>query len=367
MLDPAVTFLNHGSFGACPRPVFEAYQRYQLELERQPVEFLGRRFHELLQPARTALAELVGAPADALLLVANATEGINQVARSLPLRPGDEILTTDHEYGAVDLTWEFIAQKTGAVIRRQAIPLPLTDPAEVVKAVWAGVTERTRVISMSHLTSPTAMIFPIEEICRRARAAGIWTVIDGAHAPGHIPLNLAGLEVDFYAGNCHKWLCAAKGAGFLYVNRALQGLIEPLVVSWGWGQGQAWVERLQWTGTRDIAAFLSVADAIQFQRDHGWDEVRARCRALALAARRRINALTGAPDLAPESMIGQMAAVSLPVEDVFGLKARLYDRHRIELPAVKWGEWSLLRVSIQGYNTPDEVERLVMALSDVGI
>ncbi|HET8839840.1 MAG TPA: aminotransferase class V-fold PLP-dependent enzyme, partial [Ktedonobacteraceae bacterium] len=229
-----LTFLNHGSFGACPRPVFEAYQQWQLRLEEDPVEFLGRRRNDLLREAREQLAMYVGTQADQLVFVENATFGVNIVARSLQLEPGDEVLATDHEYGASDRTWRFLCGQRQVRYINQPIPLPLTSDEEMLEYLWRGVTTRTRVIFVSHITSPTALIFPLEKICQRARAAGILTVVDGAHAPGHIPLHLDELGVDFYIGNCHKWLCAPKGAGFLYARPEHQALLQPLIVSWGW-------------------------------------------------------------------------------------------------------------------------------------
>ncbi|MBN1661062.1 MAG: aminotransferase class V-fold PLP-dependent enzyme, partial [Anaerolineae bacterium] len=234
LLQPDVVFLNHGSFGACPRSVFEVYQRWQLELERQPVEFLGRRAPELMRAARQALGSYLGAEADDLVYVPNATTGLNAVARALPLLPGDEVLATDHEYGALDRTWRFVCARRGARYVNQPVPLPVESAEQVVEAIWGGVTERTRVLFLSHITSPTALILPVEALVRRARSAGILTVIDGAHVPGQTPLDLEALGADFYSGNCHKWLCSPKGAGFLYARREVQNLLEPLVVSWGW-------------------------------------------------------------------------------------------------------------------------------------
>jgi len=234
LLDPDVIYLNHGSFGACPRSVFDAYQRWQRELERQPVEFLGRRFAALMAEARAALGAYVGADADDLVYVPNATTGLNIVARSLELAPGDEVLATDHEYGALDRTWRFICGRRGARYVRRPVELPITSAEQVVEAIWAGVTARTRVLFLSHITSPTAVILPVAELVRRAREAGIITIVDGAHAPGQIPLDLESLGADFYCGNCHKWMMAPKGSAFLYARRERQPLLEPLVVSWGW-------------------------------------------------------------------------------------------------------------------------------------
>ncbi len=385
LLRPDVVFLNHGSFGACPRPVFEVYQEWQRELERQPVEFLGRRRTDLMQSARAVLAAYVGASADDLVYVPNATTGLNIVARSLPLQPGDEVLASDHEYGALDRTWRFVCARRGARYINQPLPLPVESQEQVVEALWAGVTERTRVLFLSHITSPTALIFPVAELVRRAREAGILTVVDGAHAPGQIPLDLTGLGVDFYAGNLHKWVSSPKGAAFLYVRPHMQPLVEPLVVSWGWepertnllnldGDTSRFVLENEWQGTRDVAAFLAVPAAIQFQAEHDWPRVQVGCHELLREARRRIEELAGgATHLAGASHLGpicpdsldwyaQMAALPLPPCDTEVLQRRLYDEYRIEVPVLTWHDRHFVRVSIQGYNTRADVDALVSAL-----
>jgi isopenicillin-N epimerase len=356
--------LNHGSFGACPKPVFEVYQRWQRELERQPVEFLGRRADELLNTARASLGQYLNAKPDDLIFVPNATSGINTVARSLPLQRGDEILTTDHEYGAMDQTWQFVCRKRGACYVRQPVPLPVTSAEAFVESFWAAVTPRTRVIFLSHITSPTALIFPIAEICRRARQAGLLTVIDGAHAPGQVPIDLTALDVDFYSGNCHKWLCAPKGSAFLYVRTEHQPMIEPLVISWGWLDDAPFVQRNQWQGTRDIAAFLSVPDAIEFQRVHQWDAVRRDCHALASQVRQRAADLFQLAPISPDSAdwFGQMVAFPIPACEPEVLKRRLYDEYRVEVPVTSHNGQHLIRASFQGYNTQDDADRLLAAL-----
>jgi isopenicillin-N epimerase len=375
LLRPDVVFLNHGSFGACPRPVFDVYQAWQLELERQPVEFLGRRFVELMRTARQALAAYVGADADDLVYVPNATTGLNVVARSLPLEPGDEVLATNHEYGALDRTWRFVCQKRGVRYVNQPLPLPLESSEQVVDTIWAGVTPRTRVLFLSHITSPTALILPVTALIRRARDAGILTVVDGAHAPGQIPLDLTALGADFYAGNPHKWIMAPKGAGFLYARREVQHLVEPLVVSWGWEPERTsllslddgasrFVLEQEWQGTRDPAAYLSVPVAIQFQAEHDWPRVRQECHALLREARPRLEELTGLPPLCPDSpeWYAQMAAFPLPACDGAVLQRRLYDEYRVEVPIIEWQERQFVRVSVQGYNTQGDVQALIAAL-----
>ena len=379
LLDPDIHFLNHGSFGACPRPVFEAYQRWQMELERQPVEFLGRRATELLAESRAALAVYLGAANDDVIYFPNPTTAINMVARNvgrlagdhggspLRLRPGDEILTTDHEYGALDRTWRCVCAQIGARYVHRPIPLPVTTYTDFVERFWAGVTERTRIIFLSHITSPTALTFPVAEICRRARAAGILTIVDGAHAPGQVSLNLTELGADIYTGACHKWLCAPKGAAFLYARPEVQAWLEPLVVSWGWEAERPGPSRFvdwhEWQGTRDLAAYLAVPAAIAFQCEHNWDTVRRRCHRLAVATRRRIVELTDLPPICPDTWFSQFFAARLPECDLDVLKARLYDEHRIEAPLIRWNGQSFIRVSFQAYNDEADADALAQALA----
>lgn len=368
LLDPSVIFLNHGSFGATPRAVFRALQRWEREMERQPVEFLGRRATNLMAGARARLADFLGTAADNLVYTQNVTISMNIVARSLELGAGDEVLSSDHEYGAMDRTWRFLSRERGFCYINQNISLK--SRVDFVESFWQGVTPRTRVIFLSHITSPTAVIFPVEEIVQRARAAGILTIIDGAHAPGQLALDLDNLGADFYGGNLHKWLCAPKGAGFLCARPDVQHLLKPLVVSWGYeaevpGPSQ-FVDHHEWWGTRDLAAFLSVPDAIEFQISHDWDKVRTACHELVREAESRIYALTGLPSQYPDhSWYGQFAAVPLPEStDIQKLKTWLFDSHRIEIPIIDWQGRKFVRVSIQGYNTHREVDLLVTALSD---
>lgn len=367
LIDPTVTFLNHGSFGACPAPVFEIYQNWQRELEWQPVEFLGRRADSLLAEARSHIGAYLNADPNDLIFVMNATTGINQIARSLKLEAGDEILATDHEYGAVDYTWQFICGETGAKYIRYPIPLPVASAVAFVESLWAQVTPRTKVISISHITSPTALIFPVAEICRRAREAGILTIIDGAHVPGQIPLDLTALGADFYSGNFHKWLCAPKGSAFLYARRELHPIVEPLVISWGWLPDSTFVSRSEWQGTRDIAAFLSVPAAIEFQKTHDWDTVRAECHALASQARARLADLTGLTPICPDlpEWFGQMITMPLPPGDPLVLKQRLYDEYCIEIPLFAWNGQNYVRASFQGYNSADDLTKLVTAIAEI--
>lgn len=375
LLDPDVIFLNHGSFGATPRPVFESYQVWQRRLEWQPVQFLGTDIAAYLAEARQALGSYLNVAADNLVYVPNATFGVNVVARSLQLGPGDEVLATDHEYGACENAWLFMSRERGFRYARQPIPLPLASAADVVEQFWAGVTPQTKVIFLSHITSPTAMRLPVEAICARARAAGILTVIDGAHAPGQIPLDLTAVGADFYTGNCHKWLCAPKGAGFLFARPEVQHLVEPLIIGWGWGEGRTftfgsdYLDYLQYPGTNDYAAYLAVPAAIAFQAQHDWEVIRAGCRALVERAIGRINGLTGLPSLYPE-LVGdaysQMAIAALPDSiDLTVMKKRLIEEFRVEIPLIRWNGRQFIRISIQGYNDENDIDALLAALEIV--
>ena len=340
LLDPEVVYLNHGSHGACPAPVFDRYQELQRELERNPTEFLGRRFDGLMAEARAALAAFVGARSEDLVFVPNATAGMNAVIRSLSLGPDDEVLTTRHEYGAVTRTWAFVGAR-----------LVYAEPDELASAIGP----RTKVVSFSHITSPTALVLPAEEICAAAREAGVLSIVDGAHAPGQLPLDLERLGADVYTGNCHKWLCAPKGAGFLWARPEHQRWIAPTVISWGYGAETSFAERHGWQGTRDPAAELTVPAAIEAHGKLDLD----RCRRLAASFHDRLPPVRGTP--AP-----QMWASEVAVDDPKSLQRRLFDEHRIEVVVGEWEGKSLLRVSIAPYNESADVERLLAALAEDG-
>jgi isopenicillin-N epimerase len=323
-----------------------------------------------MRESRVILGEYLNVDADDLVYIPNATHGVNIVARSLDLKPGDEVLTTDHEYGACDYTWDFNCDITGAAYIHQPIPLPVRTEAEIVEQFWQGVTPRTKVIYLSHITSSTALRLPVEEICRGATERGILTVVDAAHSVGQIPVDLQAMGADIVFGNCHKWMLAPKGSAFLYVRRGLQSLIEPLIVSWGYhptpdiATGSRFTDILQWTGTKDPTAALAVPAAIQFMREHDWEKVRCECHVLLRQAIARICDLTGLPPLYPldSEFFSQMGIAPLPALDLTRLKSRLYDEYRIEVPLVQWQDRHFIRVSIQGYNTRQDIDTLVDAL-----
>ena len=371
LLDPDVVFLNHGSFGATPRPVFEAYQAWQRRLERQPVLFIGRQLADLLSEARQALAAYLNVGKDDLIYVPNPTFAMNIVANSLTLGPGDEVLTTNHEYGACENVWHYLSRKRGFAYVAQPLPLPLTTPEAVLEQIWQGVTPRTKVIFISHITSPTAVTFPVAALCRRAREAGIITVIDGAHAPSQLPLDLQAIDADFYFGAAHKWLCAPKGAAFLYTQPQHQAQMEPLIVGWGWGPQRTrhtidYLDYLQHSGTNDLSAYLSVPTAIAFQAEHNWSLVRQQCHELLRNTLSRIQTITNLPQPYPEPFYQQMAVAPLPrIDDLAAFKDRLYDDYCIEIPTLSWENQQFIRISVQGYNTQADMDVLVGALAEM--
>jgi isopenicillin-N epimerase len=377
LLDPELAFLNHGSFGACPLPVLQALHRWQFAMERNPVAFLGRRSAQQLREARTALATFVGAQPTDLVFVPNATTGVNIVAASLPLTPGDEVLATDHEYGACEATWERACARAGATLRRVTIPLPF-ERERFTDTMLSAIGPRTRLIFASHVSSTTALIFPVEQLCSQARDRGVLTLIDGAHAPGQLPLDLDALGADFYTGNAHKWLCAPKGAGFLHARAQHHASLHATVTSWGYVAGDGGhtgfdaytgstilERRLQWQGTRDIAAWLSVPAAIDFQREHDWPAVRARCHAMAVALMHRVAAHTGLPPIGTDQDFAQMVPLAVPHTDAEALRTRLLEQHAIEVPVTRHGGRSFVRVSVQGYNNDDDLARLEAALRTI--
>lgn len=357
LLDPDVVFLNHGSFGACPRAVFVEYQRLQLELERHPAGTLGPDHYPALTAGlRATLASYVGADPGDIALVPNATIGVNTIFRSLRLERGDEVVTTSHGYGGNLVLLEYVCERAGA----RCVVVD-TRPGDAADDILGAVTSRTRALLVDHISSATALRFPVEEICSRARAAGVLTVVDGAHAPGQIALDVTAVDADFYVGNLHKWLCAPKGAGFLHARPDAQPLLEPLAVSWDWGE-ETWADRHRWSGTRDPSAHLAVPAAIDFQAEHTWDDVRARCHALAVRAERELIALGAEPLAENGDEFVQMVAVRLPPCDPDELARRLLDEHRIEVLAQMWRDSPVLRVSFQGYNDERDLEVLMEAL-----
>jgi len=380
-LDPEVVFLNHGSFGSCPRPVLEFQQQVRTRLERQPVQFFVCDLEGLLDTARETLAAFLGADADDLVFVPNATAGVNAVLRSLRFERGDELLVTDHEYNACRNALDFTAAQWGARVTVAAVPFPVASKADIVAAVMERVTPRTRLALLDHVTSQTGLVMPIPRLAEELGARGVETLVDGAHAPGMVTLNLRELGVTYYTGNCHKWLCAPKGAGFLVVRRDRQPLIRPIAISHGANSARSDRSRFQiefgWTGTCDPSAWLSVPESLRFVGSllpGGWPEVMRRNRALALAGRKVLcDALSLAPPC-PEELIGSLASVPIadaaddgaPASPLYAdpLQDELRLRHGIEVPIIPWPAppKRLLRISAQLYNSLPQYRLLAEAL-----
>ncbi|MEX2212968.1 MAG: aminotransferase class V-fold PLP-dependent enzyme [Phycisphaeraceae bacterium] len=383
-LDPAITFLNHGSFGACPKVVLEAQQHYRDMLEAEPVRFFTREAQPLMDKARAELALLLGADSNDLAFVNNATTGVNCVVRSLRWEKGDEILTTDHAYNACRNVLVYVAQREGAKVVTAAVPFPLRSPDEVLDAILRCVSPRTKLALIDHVTSPTGVIFPIEAIVRELQSRGIDVLVDGAHAPGMVPLDLKSLNAAYYTGNCHKWLCAPKGAAFLHVRPDRQEAIVPMTISHGLNtryQGRSLFRDLfDWTGTQDVTPWLAVTDAIEFVKTivpGGAGALMNRNRELALRARAILCAALEVNAPCPASMIGSLASVPLPdmpkenvpdwstaVSPSQSLNVALMERYRIEVPIPGWprGPKRLVRISAQAYNEVSEYEALAAAL-----
>lgn len=371
MLRRDMRLLNNGSYGACPKPVFAEYQRWQAELEYHPGGFIGR-WASLLEVSRTRLAEYLHTTQDRLGFVTNATMGVNVVAHSMRsyLKPGDEVLTTDHEYGACNHAWQFNCAKAGAVYINRPIDLPITSNEDFIERFWAGVTPRTRVIYLSHTTSPTALTFPLEEICRRARAAGILTVIDGAHVPGQRDLFLDDLGADFYTGNCHKWMGAPKGTAFLHARRDAEHLIEPLIVGHGWIPGQPSAKPLfdyvEMFGTRDVAAFLTVPAALDYMQQHDWKSVQAHCFATAKQLKQDIEQQLGTQPICPDDFewYSQLCPIRLPDNtDMDKLRHIFTEHYHIEMPLITWRGFKFARLSVQIYTSQDELDAFYEAVT----
>lgn len=381
-LDPSVTFLNHGSYGACPLPVRRAQQRFREQLERQPLRFFMREFEALLDASRRSLAAFVGAQADELVFVPNATTGVNAVLRSLSFNSGDELLTTNQEYNACRNALDFIASRTGATVVIATIPFPLESSDQVIEAVIERVSAKTRLALLDHVTSKTALIFPIQPLVNELTARGVDTLVDGAHAPGMLPLNLDEIGATYYTGNCHKWLCAPKGAAFLSVRRDRQSAIRPLTISHGANSRRTDKSRFQlefdWMGTDDPTAYLCIPEAIEFLGSllpGGWTQLMENNRAKALWARQVLCEALGVSPPCPDEMIGSMAVVPLPDElsryEPVGqvrewpvLQDLLCDRFNIEVPVIPWTTpfQQMVRVSAQLYNTPEQYHALGKAL-----
>ena len=371
LINPNITFLNFGSFGACPKPIFEDYQKWQLELETEPVQFITVTGYQYLKKAREDLGTYIHCHADDVVYVMNPSYAINIVAKSLALNPGDEILTTDLEYGAMDKTWNYYCKQKGATYVRQQITLPLTTKETIVEQFFKGLTKNTKAIFISQITSSTGLILPVKEICNLAKQKGLLTIVDGAHVPGHIPLNLEELNADIYTGACHKWMLTPKGCSFLYIKKEFQPLFNPLVISWGFDSAtqshSQFLDFHQLQGTRDFSAFLTVTKAIDFLTTHDWSKQAAACRKLGQDNVQRFCNLLGTQPICPinDAFLGQLFSIPIHTKEPETLQRDLFEAYKIEIPIMRHGADVYLRYSIQVFNTQKDLDALYNALKEI--
>jgi isopenicillin-N epimerase len=370
LLRPDIHFLNFGSFGATPKPIFEKYQDWQRVLEAEPVQFIAFDGYQYLADSRAALAQFLNcADKDDLVYVTNPSFAINMIAKSFPLQAGDEILATDIEYGACDRTWEYYCGKKGATYRRQKINLPIVSKEKFIEDFFKGCNEKTKAIFISHITSATGLIFPAAEICAIAKEKGLITIVDGAHAPAHIPLDLNAFQADFYTGACHKWMMAPKGCSFLYASKAVQPLCDPMIVSWGYQAAKpshsTFLDYHQMIGTRDFSAFLTVSTCIEFMEKNNWVSVGRSCHQMVLDNAPRFYALLKSSPISPlnSEWIGQMISIPIQTPDPEKLQRKLFLDYKIEVPIMRQGNDVYLRYSINAFNTIENLDALYLALT----
>jgi isopenicillin-N epimerase len=371
LLNPAITFLNFGSFGACPKPIFDAYQNWQREIELEPVQYFKYNINGYLQNSRNALASYIDCAADDLVYVPNPSYAVNIIAKSFALQPGDEVLTTNLEYGACDKTWQYYCDKANAKYIQQPINLPIQSKEQFITDFFAGCTAKTKLIFISHITSSTGIIFPVAEICAIAKQKGILTFVDGAHAPGHVALSMQQVGADMYTGACHKWMMTPKGSSFLYVHKSLQHLFDPLVISWGYKSatpsGSNFLDYHQLQGTRDLSAFLCIETAINYMQQHNWPTVVSHCKQLVLANANRFFTLLQTQPICPldANWIGQMLSIPIHTNNAWELEQHLYHQFKITVPVMQHADVVYIRYSIAPFNTQQDVDALYNALQQI--
>jgi len=371
LLREDVTYLNFGSYGACLKPAFEQYQKYQLELEQEPVQFIAVNGLKYLEASREALGNYIHCDKDDVVYVTNPSYAVNAIAKSFNLKPGDEVLTTDLEYGACDRTWDYYCKKAGAKLVRQHIRLPVQSKEEIVSDFFKGLSSKTKLVFLNHITSSTALRLPVEEICAIAKQKGIITFVDGAHAPGQIPLNMQDSNFDIYTGACHKWMMTPKGSSFLYVKKEYQYMVDPLVISWGYKalfpSSSQFIDYHQTNGTRDYSAFLTIPTVIEFMNEHNWEQVAADCRQLVKANTVAFCELLGTTALAPltDDFILQLFSAEIKTQEPEKLYQHFFDKYKIEIPVMRHGDKVYLRYSINVFNNQQDMDRLFEAIKEI--
>ena len=366
MLDPKITYLNHGSFGACPTPIFNELIKWQKKLELEPTKHLAFDVYEYLEQSRISLSNYIDCNKDDIIFSQNPSTALNTVIKSLDLKKNDEILTTNHEYGALDKTWKFICKKTGAKYIQTDIPLPFLSEEDFIERLEAKITSKTKIIFASHITSSTAIIFPAKKISALAKKHNLFCIIDGAHAPAFIDLSIKKINCDVYVGACHKWMCSPKGVSFLYVKKNHQNKIDPLVVSWGYDSDfpskSKFLDYHQWQGTKDMSAYLTIPYTIKFLKENNWNKIREKCNKINIWARNEINNLLDKENICDDKFLGQMSSIYMDIEANPKNNIEFYKKYNIQVPFILWNNKSFFRISIQVYNTKEDIYKLLYAL-----
>ena len=366
MLDPKITYLNHGSFGACPTPIFNELIKWQKKLELEPTKHLAFDVYEYLEQSRISLSNYIDCNKDDIIFSPNPSTALNTVIKSLDLKKNDEILTTNHEYGALDKTWKFICKKTGAKYIQTDIPLPFLSEEDFIERLEAKITSKTKIIFASHITSSTAIIFPAKKISALAKKHNLFCIIDGAHAPAFIDLSIKQINCDVYVGACHKWMCSPKGVSFLYVKKNHQNKIDPLVVSWGYDSDfpskSKFLDYHQWQGTKDMSAYLTIPYTIKFLKENNWNKIREKCNKINIWARNEINNLLDKENICDDKFLGQMSSIYMDIEANPKNNIEFYKKYNIQVPFILWNNKSFFRISIQVYNTKEDIHKLLYAL-----
>ncbi len=380
-LDPGIHFLNHGSFGACPAAIQSRQKEYQTMVEREPVRFMIRDLEEMILHVKASLAAFLGTDAGSIVLLPNVTHGVNTVLKSIPWQPGDEIITTSHMYGACRVLLQYLSASAGITFREAGVPFPLTDQGQVTECILAAITNRTRLVFIDHVTSPTALIFPVEEIVSECNRRGIDCLVDGAHAPGALPLDLDALGASWYTGNCHKWMCTPKSAGFLYARPDRRDILQPLAHSHFSSPERPFTERFHWPGTTDPTPALCIPDAILWGESllpGGWEAIRRHNHRLACEARKVICDALDIPPPCPDDMLTSMAAIPAGFTDKAvnsglhsfdPLQETLFREYRIEILVYSWHACGtrILRLSSQLYNDLTQYEYLAGCLKKTAV
>lgn len=373
LLNEDIHFFNNGSYGACPKTVFRKYQDWQRVIEFQPVEFFQKTLLPELQKSRQLIGDFINADCDDLILTRNATYATNMVIRSLDLKPEDEVLVTNHEYGACLNAWEFWQKEKGFELKKMNFELPLPATSDLISKIKSHINSKTKVIFFSHISSSTAQLFPAEEFCKLAREYNIISIVDGAHTIGQFPLDITEIAPDFYFSNIHKWLFAPKGTAFLYTRKELQSMVKPLITGWGWGSrrelpsGSEYIDSNQFYGTADLSSYLTISEAIKFYRENHVADLKKMCNSLAKHFIKEANKITQIKSLYnefPDCLM--MAVIEVPQKyPAQELKELLYDKYRIEVPIIEWEGKLLIRISIQIFNTEEEVEYFLKVLKEI--